>query len=50
MLNSGKKIRVLSDRKINILRDRPFKLKGVGGGGGYGYLFRSEKKFWTHKS
>jgi hypothetical protein len=29
-----------------ILRDRPFNLKG-GGGGGYGFLFRSEYFFRT---
>ena len=28
-----------------IVRDRPFNLKG--GWGGYGFLFRSEKNFWT---
>jgi hypothetical protein len=28
-----------------IVRDRPFNLKG--GGGGYGFLFRSEFFFWT---
>ena len=28
-----------------VVRDRPFNLKG--GGGGYGFLFRSEKKFQT---
>ena len=29
-----------------MVRDRPFNLKG-GGGGGYGFLFRSEKIFRT---
>ena len=29
--------------KYSVLRDRPFNLKG----GGYGFLFRSEKKFPT---
>ena len=32
-------------KKINILRDRPFNLKG-----GYGFLFRSEFFFGQHKS
>ena len=31
---------------MNIIRDRPFYLKG-GGGGGYGFLFRSEYIFRT---
>ena len=29
-------------RPVLYLRDRPFNLKGGGGGGSYGFLFRSE--------
>ena len=35
-----------SEKKLSLIRDRPFNLNG-GGGGGYGYLFRSEIFFRT---
>ena len=37
------------DKKTRELRDRPFSLKG-GGGGGYGFLFRSEIFFSDNTS
>ena len=43
---TNKKILVISTYEIvlTFVRDRPFNLKG---GGGYGFLFRSEIFFWT---